>query len=446
MKNIFVVILSLSIGLGISSCNDKKAASGGEASEKEEAGHDHEENSNTTTLTAEQIKTIGVEFGSIEQKQLTSSLKANGVLRVPNHNKASINSVYSGVVKSILVQPGTIVKKGAVIATIANPDFMQLQDEYLGINSKMILAEQEFNRQKELNAGNAGALKNLQAAETELRNLRTRKSSLRQQIELMGIDPGSLINGKLISVLPVRTPIGGVVSNVMAKLGTYIDATTPIAEVVDNSQLHLDLFVYEKDMPKVKSNQLIHFTLTNNPGKEYDARVFSLGSSFEGESKAVSVHAKVEGDKNGLIDGMNITAIISLEKATMTAVPSDAIVSIQGRDYIFIVTDKHSEDEHHVAGKDTVKHDEKEPHDHKEGHDHKDGHDHGDAHDHAEKAQPVTGEVTFEKIPVAKGTTDIGYTEITLLKEVPVNAKIVVKGAFFVMAKMTNSGEHGHAH
>ena len=298
------------------------------------------------------------------------------------------------------------------------------------MNAKITFAELEVKRQKELNEGNAGALKNLQSAETELRSLRTLKSTLAQQIQLMGINPARLANGKLISVLAVTSPISGVVSDVKVQMGSYVDVTTPVAEIVDNSQLHLDLSVYEKDLPNLKNNQLIHFTLTNNPGKEYDAQIFSLGSSFEGESKAVSVHAKVMGDKTGLIDGMNVTAIISLQKATVPAVPTDAIVNIAGQDYIFMVTDKHAENEHHEAGKDTVKHDAKEAHDHKET----------KAGSEEEKG------TTFEKIPVAKGTTEVGYTQITLLKEIPKDAKIVVKGAFFVLAKMTNSGEGEHGH
>ena len=52
---------------------------------------------------------------------------------------------------------------------------------------------------------------------------------------------------------------------------------------------------------------------------------------------------------------------------------------------------------------------------------------------------------TFEKIPVRKGTTDVGYSEITLLKDIPKNSKIVTKGAFFILAKMSNKGE-GHQH
>jgi hypothetical protein len=110
---------------------------------------------------------------------------------------------------------------------------------------------------------------------------------------------------------------------------------------------------------------------------------------------------------------MNVTAIVSLEKATVPAVPSDAIVNFQGQDYIFIVMEKHGE------GKDSIKRDAKRMNTHEEG-----------------------GDVNFERIGVVKGNTDIGYTEITLLKEIPKNATVAVKGAFFILAKMTNTEGH----
>jgi len=406
MKHILSILLISLLGIIQLSCGTKNDKDTNPVEEKKEEQH---ENGNTATLTNAQIQSIGIQIGVIEEKQLTASIRANGALRVPNQNKASVNSLYSGIVRSLLIQPGNTVKKGGVIATIANPEFIRSQEEYLSISPRIVLAEQEYNRQKELNAGNAGALKNLQAAESDLRTLKTRKAALEQQIELMGINPASLSNGKLISVLSLRTPIGGIVSNVSVKMGSYVDLNTPVAEVVDNSQLHLDLFVYEKDLPKLKNNQSIHFTLTNNPGKEYDAEIYSLGSTFEDESKAVSVHARVNGDKTGLIDGMNITALISLDKITTPAVPDEAIVTYQGQDYIFIVKDTHTESEDHSN----------------------------------EKAGDGS---TFEKVPIAKGTSEVGYTQITVLKPIPADVKIVTKGAFFVLAKMTNSGdgEHGH--
>jgi membrane fusion protein, heavy metal efflux system len=416
-KYLAILTVVFSIANIMSSCGNKDKA----AAEKTEigeakVGHDEheEENPNVAELTEEQIKSIGIELGTIEEKQLTASVKVNGVLKVPNQNKASVNSLYSGVIKSLLVQPGNYVKKGQTIATVANPEFIEVQSDLLNVNSKMVLAELEVRRQKELNAGNAGALKNLQAAESELRSLRNLKSTLTQQIQLMGINPTRLSNGRLISELAVTSPISGVVSNVNVKMGGYVDVTTAVAEIVDNSQLHLDLFVYEKDLPKLKNNQTIHFTVTNNPGKEYDAQIFSLGSSFEGDSKAISVHAKVQGDKTDLIDGMNVTAIISLEKATVPAVPNNAIVTVEGKDYIFVLMD---DKEEHKEPRDSVKNETTEKHKHG---------------------------VKFERIAVAKGGTDIGFTEITLLKEITANAKIVTKGAFFVSAKMTNTEGHEH--
>ena len=425
MKKFMIILLPIFLTGIIISCGGEGSSKKAAITEEHEEEH---ENSNTATLTEAQIKSIGIAFGTIEDKELTASLQTNGILQVPNQNKATVNSVYSGIIKSLTVQPGNTVRKGQVIATVANPEFIQVQSDYLNVNARISMAELEVKRQRELNAGNAGALKNLQAAETELRTLRTARATYAQQIKLMGVNPGSISNGKLASVLSITSPINGVVSKVNVEMGAYVDVTTTVAEIVDNSQLHLDLFVYEKDLPKLKNNQLIHFTLTNNPGKEYDAQIYSLGSPFEGESKAVTVHAKVQGEKTGLIDGMNVTAIISMEKATVPAVPTEAIVAMAGQDYIFVVSDAHAEEEHQEVKKDSSKADD-------------------NGHEHAENATVDNhGEegITFEKIPVAKGTTAVGYTQITLLKEIPKDAKIVVKGAFFVSAKMNNAGGHEH--
>lgn len=434
MKRLVTVMMVCLTLYVLTGCGNKQTEKETVTPVAEKEKEEEHENQNTTTLTEEQVKSIGVELGTIEQKQLAASLKTNGVLKVPNQNKASVNSIYSGVIKSLNIQPGNNVRKGQVIATVANPEFIQVQSEYIGINAKISLAELEVTRQKELNRGNAGALKNLQAAETELRTLRNVRATLQQQIQLMGINPSRLANGKLVSVLSITSPITGVVSNVMVKMGSYVDVTTAVAEIVDNSQLHLDLFVYEKDLPKLKDNSLIHFTLTNNPGKEYDAQIYSLGSSFEGESKAVTVHAKVQGERTGLIDGMNVTAIISMEKATVPAVPTEAIVTIAGQDFIFVATEEHAEEEHKTPGADSAKIIAGKTLEHKEG----------------ENKSPVGHAdekgITFEKIPVVRGSTEVGYTQITLLKEIPADSKIVVKGAFFVLAKMTNSGEGEHGH
>ncbi|WP_291122372.1 efflux RND transporter periplasmic adaptor subunit [Flavobacterium sp. UBA6046] len=405
-------LLLIASCLFLISCGNKE----NKPQEEEQKATTEEAQPTIASLTAEQIKTVDIQFGTIEQKQLTATLRANGALRVPNNNKANATSMYGGVIKTINVQLGDFVKKGQVIATIANPQFIQLQEEYLSTSSKIIFAEQEVARQKELNEGNAGALKNYQNADAELKSMRTRRASLQQQIQLMGINPNSLNNSNLRSIVSVTSPISGTISNVFSKIGSYVDVSSPVAEIVDNSQLHLDLNVFEKDLPMLKVGQIIHFRITNNSGEDYNAKVYSIGAAFENDSKSIPVHATVQGNKSGLIDGMNITAIVSLNNVTTDAIPTDAIVSADGKEYIFVVTNKKAEEE--------------KPED-------------SEVKKEAEiksKAQEVKS-TNFEKIEVAKGVSNMGYTAITLVKNIPENAKIVTKGAFFVNAKLTNKGE-----
>ena len=366
INNIVFGILVLVAFFAFNACtnNHKEGDGHNHGTEAETTTDEHEEEEeNVAVLTDEQMKAVGIEIGSIEQKQLSATLKANGALRVPNSNKANATSLFGGVIKSLNVEIGDFVRKGQVIATISNPQFIQLQEEYLSINSRIEFAEQEVARQRELNEGNAGAKKNLQSATTELNTLRTRKASLQQQIQMMGINPASLSNSNLKSSLVVTSPISGTVSNVFAKIGSYVDVSSPIAEIIENTALHLDLQVYEKDIPLIKIGQKIDFVVTNNPNKTYSAEVYSIGSSFSGESKTIAVHSKITGDKAGLIDGMSITGMVSLDDVLSTAVPNDAIVNADGKYYIFLVKER-----------------EEEAHDHKEG----------EAHDHNHGSETVS--------------------------------------------------------
>ena len=392
--------LLITLFILLASCSSKKA----EPAKEEE--HTEEAPSNEVSITDLQMKTADIKLGTIELKNLKTSIKANGMLSVPNQNKAFITSVNSGVIRSLLIQPGSFVRKGQAVATIINPDIARLQQELQTVNAQISLGDIEYKRQKELVEGNAAPLKNVQRVQTELATLRVTRNSLQKQLSAMGISIASVSRGNIITTLTVMAPISGTVSNVSAQIGSNVDPSTPIAEIVNNSQLHLDLFVFEKDLPKLRANQVIHFTLTNNPGREYDAQVFSIGTAFVNESKTIPIHAIVKGDKTGLIEGMNITAVISIGEAVLPAVPTEAIVSFQGQDYIFV-----SESNTSPTPKDS------------------------------DSSKTKDAELKFERVQVVKGTSDVGFTEVMLMKDLPPETQIVIKGAFFVLAKMTNTGE-----
>jgi len=370
-------------------------------SEEHEHGHSEHESENTqASVTEEQSKSIGLQLGNIEQKALTATLRVNGTVNVPNANRAVITSLYGGVIKKLNVDVGDAVKKDEVIATLVHPQFIQLQEEYLNLADQLLLAEQEWNRQQLLAEGKVGAQKDLQQAEVEYNKLKIRQTSLRAQLQLMGVDVNSINSSRLWTTLPIKSPVNGVVGDVFAKQGSFVDVSAPLAEVIENSRLHVDLNVFEKDLPNLKVGQQIHFVQTNNPTKNYDAEIYAIGAAFENDSKSIPVHCTVNGDKTGLIDGMNVSALISLDNVMSMAVPDEAIVDAQGKSYIFVVTDTSTEQQASVTH--------------------------------------------FERIEVVKGTADMGYTAITPVRTLDEANQIAVKGAFFINAIL--SGTAGHSH
>ncbi|WP_270087033.1 efflux RND transporter periplasmic adaptor subunit [Sphingobacterium sp. SYP-B4668] len=412
--NIFYILFLCVPLLGLSSCGGDKAQN------KEETAHEEGEHGNesTTTLTAAQIKQIGLTYTSVSKQVLSDGLVLNGQLSVPNDKKAYVTSVFGGVLQQLFVQPGDLVTKGQRIGVLNNPDLIKTQEQLQLTNNQIRLTEIEVARQKELVEGNAAPLKRLQQVEMELANLKAQRSSLSKQLTAGG---GST---QLSSQVSIIAPISGTVSTISAQIGSKVDASSPILELVNNDALHVDVFVYEKDLDKIKKGQKIRFSTVNNPNTSYEARIDQIGQAFETSTNAVAVHAQVLGDKSGLINGMQVQANLITSDNQVEAVPNESIVSFQGQDFIFILTDAHREEEHHEHGHG----DEAEEH----------------AHSHADQTAPEEQQLVYERISVVKGVSSGGYTSIIPTKEIGQDTKIVQKGAFFLLAKMTNSGEHSH--
>lgn len=359
----------------------------------QEEKHAHE---NEAEITEQQFKTAGIQMSTVKEIDLTTGIKVNGILRVPNEKRATINSIYPGTISKIYIKLGDYVKKGQTIATISNPEFISVQESYTTVNSQITFARQEVDRQKTLHEGNAGALKNLQNAQAQLKNLQAQKASLVKQLQLMGMNPAQISNGNLKNALAISSPINGYVTRLNSSIGNYVDASFSIAEVVDNQDLSVFLSVFEKDIANLQVGQMVHFTLANHNEKEFTAKVSVIGSSFEPDSKTVLVQAEVTGDKKHLIDGMNVVALLHNGSNKQLALPNEAFVNEENKDYIFV-----------REGKGTTPY-------------------------------------TFEKVQVQRGATDGNFTELIMIKPIEANAEIIIKGSFFVNAVL--SGTEGHDH
>ncbi len=360
------------------------------------------EGSKEVEISQKQYAAINVQLSGFEQKNLANVLKATGNLSVPPQSKATITSPLGGTIKSINVQEGDNVKQGQTLATIINPEFVKMKQDYLETQAQLTLAKANYIRQQELAKENVSAQRVLQEATSNFRSLEAKVSSLKSQFSLIGINASSISTENMSSVIIIKSPINGNIAKINVNLGLTVDPSTALMQVVDNSHLHLDLFVYEQDLQKVKVNQNVDFTLINLPGKNFTAKIYSIGSAFENETKTIPIHAEIKGYIGELIEGMNVIGLINIGDNLTTAVLSNAVVSYSGTDYIFI------QKQDSLPGK------------------------------------PQKGNESsykFERIRVKKGITSGGYTEVTPLENIPEKSLVVTNGSFYLMAILTNAGE-----
>ena len=395
--------------------------SGGESEpEKTEEAHEEHEGEAITAKEVElnqaQFNASDIELGTFEMKNLSAVINANGYTKLPPQNQADVSVLVTGVVRSINVIEGQFVKKGQTIAVIESLEFTKLQEAYLTSKSNLEYLTTEYERQKTLNDENVNSKKALQRAKSDYETEKARNASLKKQLSTLNLS-GS---GGAISTMSVKAPISGYITEVNVKIGTNAEPGKPMFTIVDNSKMHVDLLVYEKDLQKVKTGQTVRFILTNQDNVEIKGKIFSIGKAFENETKSVAVHADILNDKQILIPGMYVNALIDVGLNNVKALPVDAVIKADGREFIFVLEE----------------HAKEEDHDEEVGHGHDDGHEHNEGKSYH-----------FQRIEVTTGTTQLGYVQVTILQQISTNAQIVLKGAYYIQSHLLKSeGGGGHEH
>ena len=291
----------------------------------------------TVNLTAEQLQLAKLQFGTTQSIQMHKTLKVNGHMDVPPSNIVSISIPMGGYLKNTKLIPGNFVKKGAVIATMEDPSYIQLQQDYLTAISKLEFAEADYNRQKSLNETKATSDKVYQLAKADYEGQKYLVKSLSEKLKLIGVNPATLNEKNISRSISIYAPIGGYITKANVNIGKYVTPTDVLFEIVDPSDLHLRLTVLENDAASLKVGNTVQFFTNNNPAQKYMAHVAVITPNI-GEESTTDVHCHLVNEKINIFPGTFVNAEVELNNAKVNALPEQAIVKWQNKDYVFIKT------------------------------------------------------------------------------------------------------------
>ncbi|MEQ9229857.1 MAG: efflux RND transporter periplasmic adaptor subunit, partial [Cyclobacteriaceae bacterium] len=238
----------------------------------------HHEEENRIELTQTQFDQANIKIGSIEKRVMGSELRVNGVIDVPPQSNISINMPYGGFVKYTEMLPGTSVRKGQLLVTIENPEFIQFQQEYLESLANQEFLKAEFQRQQELYNEKVASGKSFQQAKSAFLANEARIKTVEARLKMIGLNPSKIGEGNVVSFVSIYSPVTGQVREVYTNVGKYINPQDVIMDITNSDDLHVELTVYENDIPLINKGQRIRFALANAPDQWREAEVFLVGS------------------------------------------------------------------------------------------------------------------------------------------------------------------------
>jgi len=379
----------------VTSCNSKV--------DSIEIQGEHEEDQSRVELTQTQFEVTGIEVGKLEYRTIGSELMVNGMIDVPPQNNISITMPYGGFVKNTTLLPGNEVKKGQLLVTIENPDFIQFQQDYLESLANSSFLKSEYERQEKLYGEQVASGKSFEQSKSNYLVNEARINTSKAKLIMIGFDPKQVETGEIKSVVNIYSPVSGAVLDVYTNIGKYVSPQDVIMDLTNSDDLHVELSVYENDIPKIKKDQRIKFNIANTNEEWREAHVFLVGKGVR-KDRSVTVHGHLDSKHTDLLPGMYVTAKIETASEEVLVAPEDAVVRFGEKHFIFSYLGPRDEN-----GQSTY---------------------------------------DYEMIAVEMGNKEDGYTQVTLLDPglSYQDIKLVTKGAFTLLSKAKNSEEEGGHH
>jgi cobalt-zinc-cadmium efflux system membrane fusion protein len=288
-------------------------------------------------LTEEQFQTMKMEWGELHTGDFSEEIAVQGTVQIPVEGMREITTYFGGYVQDLKLIEGEEVRKGQVLFTLENPEFLRLQQDYLETKSQLAYLKAEWERQKTLAQEQISAQKNFLKAAADYEAAMAKTQSLKKQLALIAIDGETLSPATMRSKISITSPIAGFVEEVLAVPGQFLPSAAKALTLMSKEHIHVELVLFEQDAGKVHTGQIVEFTSPDRPDEVLKAKIKVVGKSINAQ-RQINVHADLidEKEEAKLTPGMFLQARIQLDPQRSLAVPEESIIEV-GEEYYILV-------------------------------------------------------------------------------------------------------------
>ncbi|MDD3508482.1 MAG: efflux RND transporter periplasmic adaptor subunit [Parabacteroides sp.] len=280
-----------------------------------------------TTVTADSVTVISPDSSAYSQPYDSASIDGttaatainkvsfNGTLIIPPQNFASVTMLMGGTIRSTNLLPGSYVKKGTLLATLDNLDFISLQQTFLESHAQTEYLKSEYNRQLVLSKEEVASVKKLEQSKADYLSMKSKMEAAAAQLSLLGISTQSLLKNGITPALEIKAPVNGYIGKVKVNVGKYLNEGDILCEIINKQETLLRLTTYEKDLKDIRLGAKVWFRVNGMGTKTFEAKLISIGQEVDETSRSLEVFAKVISEDPNFRPGMYVTA--QIEKSEM---------------------------------------------------------------------------------------------------------------------------------
>ena len=269
-------------------------------------------------------------------REVYRTLDATGSVNPDVSRELPVLSLANGRVLNLRVRLGDTVRKGQPVMDVQSPDISAAFGNYIKAVNDEHLARITLDRDKGLYDKGAIPQTQLELAENGEQDAQALLTASEQQLRILGVDknhPGDTVT--------IDAPTSGVVitqnATAAAAAGVSYAGAAGSLIIADLSHVWIICDVYENDLASVHLGDKADIRLSAYPGKVLEGTVGDIGAILDPSIRTAKVRIQVPNPQDLMRLGMFATATFqSAKQSAVIAIPSDAVLHLQDRAFVFI--------------------------------------------------------------------------------------------------------------
>lgn len=308
--------------------------------------HDHEHNheNDTIAITAEQVKSHGIEVSTAATGKLQQSIKAPAKIIVCADRIAHVYPKVAGAVIESYKNLGQFVAMNETLASIGSREMAEAKAEYLANYNRFQLAEGNFQREKSLYEKKISASQEFHLSENAREDALIELELSRQKLHALGLSEQEIEQLKnspqnQLRIYEMRSPIAGKVIERHVTPGELVTIDHEAFVIADLDKLWVEINIFPQDRPHVKEGQSV--TISTPEGKTAKASIMYLSPIIDEDTRTSTAIAEINNRNGKWFPGTFANAELITEVINVPlAIPKEAIQNIEGVDAVFVPTEE----------------------------------------------------------------------------------------------------------